>query len=245
MKQMIAVALVGAAALGVTGACGGDSSGPGGGGGGTVTAKATDPTGDAFGVDSVQWDFTALTITRDTGGIDVLVDLSADVVSPTSGDSNSAFVFVDFDTDQDSTTGISSIVDDNRPGPGSTGMGVDYFLDLADFNPDSTVNVVSAALSVTGTVRPAFSGKRISVRIPRSLLGGDDAFLNAAAIVGTFFEATDIVPENGHLKVGGVGPVAPYRPNTAGAETSRKTPRRRAAKWARGVSLEGFLTPAP
>ncbi len=212
MNHMLAALLLGATALGASVACRSDPSGPGPGGGGTITATVSDPSGDTFGVDSVQWDVTALTVTRDTGGITVAVDLSADALSPMSGDSNSVFVYVDFDTDQDSTTGISSIVDDSRPGPGSTGMGVDFFVDLADFNADSTVNVVNAALSTTGSVRPTVSGKRLSVRIPRSLLGGDDALLNAAAIVGTFFEPTDIVPENGHLKVGGVGPVAPYQP---------------------------------
>lgn len=211
--------------------CGGDSSGPGVGGGGTITAKVTDPAGDTFGAGPVQWDVTALTIVRDTGGITVTLDLSANVVSPVTQDSNATFAFVDFDTDQDSTTGISSIVDDNRPVAGSTGMGVDYFIDFADFNPDSTVNVISASFATTGSVRPTFSGKSITARIPRSMLGGDDALLNAAGIVGTFFEPTDIIPENGHLKVGGTGPVAPY---PAGGSVVRPVPRLGARRWRRG-----------
>jgi hypothetical protein len=58
-------------------------------------------------------------------------------------------------------------------------------------------------------VRPTYNGASITARIPRGMLGGDDGFLNAAAIVGTVIEPTDIIPENGHLKVGGTGPVAP------------------------------------
>lgn len=205
MKSIIAKVPVSVAALIAFGGCN-DSSGPGG----TITARVTDPVGDTYGVDSVQWDLTALTVVRDTGGITVVLDLSTNIVSPFAGDSNATYAFVDFDTDQDSTTGVSSIVDDNRPGVGSTGMGVDYWIDLANFNSiDSTVNVVSASLSITGTVRPTFNGASITARIPRSLLGGDDGFLNAAAIVGTVIEPTDIIPENGHLKVGGTGPVAP------------------------------------
>ena len=228
MKRPILMAtlMVGGSLVG----CGGDSSGPGVGGGGTITAKATDPAGDTFGAGPVQWDVTALTIVRDTGGITVTLDLSANVVSPVTQDSNATFAFVDFDTDQDSTTGVSSIVDDNRPSAGSTGMGVDYFIDFADFNADSTVNVVNASFATTGSVRPTFSGKSITARIPRSMLGGDDALLNAAGIVGTFFEPTDIVPENGHLKVGGTGPVGP---NRSGVSALRPVPRVKARRWNR------------
>lgn len=211
MKHILSRMLVGGGVLGAAAGCGGDSAGPGAGGGnGNITATVTDPTGDTYGVDSVQWDLTRITIARDTGGITVTLDLSADVLSPVSLDDTATLAFVDFDTDQSAATGISSIVDDNRPGTGATGMGVDYFVDIADFNLDSTVNVVNASFVVTGTLRPTFNGKQITVRIPRAMLGGDDGFLNAAAIVGTAIEPTDIVPENGHLKVGGTGPVAPY-----------------------------------
>ena len=208
MTSILAKIPVSVAALITFGGCN-DSSGPSG----TFTARVTDPVGDTYGVDSVQWDLTALTVVRDTGGITVVLNLSTNIVSPLAGDTNATYSFVDFDTDQSATTGISSIVDDNRPGGDSTGMGVDYWIDLANFNIDSTVNVVSAALSITGTVRATFNGASITARIPRSLLGGDDGFLNAAAIVGTVIEPTDIIPDNGHLKVGGVGPVAPVGSN--------------------------------
>jgi hypothetical protein len=213
MKHMAMAILVGGGVLGATVGCGRDSTGPGvgGGGNGTITAKATDPAGDTYGVDPTQWDLTALTITRDTGGVTVVLDLSANVLSPVSLDDTATYAFVDFDTDQNAATGISSIVDDNRPGSGSTGMGVDYFIDLADVNADSTMSVSDASFATTGSVRAVYSGKTITVRIPRSMLGGDDGFLNAAAIVGTSSEPTDIVPEDGHLKVGGTGPVAPNR----------------------------------
>lgn len=234
MKHILSGMLVGGGVLGAVAGCGGDSAGPGVGGGngnGNITATVTDPAGDTYGVDSVQWDLTRITIMRDTAGITVTLDLSADVLSPVSLEDTATLAFVDFDTDQSAATGISSIVDDNRPGTGATGMGVDYFVDLADFNLDSTVNVVNAAFTVTGTLRPTFSGKTISVRIPRAMLGGDDGFLNAAAIVGTVIEPTDIVPENGHLKVGGTGPVAPNR-----SEVSAPMPVRRLGprRWWRG-----------
>lgn len=190
----------------------GDSSGPGS---GATTAKVTDPAGDAFGANPVQWDLTAMTITRDTGGITVLLDFSNTVISPASGDTTAMIGFVDLDVDQDSATGFQTVVDAFRPGTGSTGMGSDYLLDLTTV-PAEVFDTLGAS---RGQVAATYSGTRVTVRVPRSRLGNDDAFLNAAAIVGTNAEPTDIIPDNGHLKVGGSGMVAPYRPHVSALRT--------------------------
>ncbi len=189
-------------------ACGGDSSGPGA----TTTATANDPTGDFFGAGATQLDMTSMTITRDTGGIDVVLNFTAAVFSPVSGNAAAVFGQVDFDVDQDTSTGLGSLVDVFRPTGVSTVLGVDYALDLFTYNADSTVNILDTLGAIRGQVKPVFNGTRISVRIRRSLFGGDDAFVNAAVIIGTNAEPTDITPNDGHLRVGGTGPVAPYRP---------------------------------
>ncbi|HEY7685742.1 MAG TPA: hypothetical protein VH833_06490 [Gemmatimonadales bacterium] len=203
-------------------ACGGDSSGPGS----TTTATANDPTADFFGAGVTQIDMTGMTITRDTGGIDVVLNFTATVLSPVSGNANALFGQVDFDVDQDTSTGLGSLVDVFRPDTGSTRMGVDFALDLFTYNADSTVNILDTLGAIRGQVRPVFSGSRVSVRIRRTLLGSDDGFVNAAVIIGTASEPTDITPNNGHLRVGGTGPVAPYRPGAPmrPAASIRKTP---------------------
>lgn len=175
--------------------CGSDSTGPGGGGPGS--SFITDPTGDTFGSRPVQWDITTFAINHVSGAIDVELDFTNNVISPMSGDTLAPIVFVDFDLDQDSTTGVASIVDTYRPSGTPTGLGVDCRLDLSSFNADSTaaVNCVSGG----GLVKPVYSGKKITAHIPLSILGGDDGKMNAAAIVGTSAEPTDIVPNNGHL----------------------------------------------
>ena len=189
-------------------ACGGSSTGPGN---PALTVKATDPTGDTYGTLAVQWDLTGLTITRDTGGIDFAIDFTSNVVSAVGGDSDGIVGELDFDTDQNAATGTTSFVD--IFGPGSTGMGVDYVLDLFDYSPDSMVPVLrynpsDSTYTTVDSLRPLFSGKRISGRIRRSALGNDDGFLNAAIVVGTVREPTDIAPNSGHLKVGGTGTAA-------------------------------------
>jgi len=189
-------------------ACGGSSTGPGS---TSLTVKATDPSGDTYGSLAVQWDLTGLTITRDTGGITFAIDLTSNALSPVSGDSDAVYGEIDFDTDQNLATGTTSYVD--VFGPGSSGMGVDYVLDLFDYTLDSLVPVLrynanDSTYSTVYSLRPTFSGKRISGRIPLSALGNDDGFLNAAIIVGTLREPTDIASNSGHLKVGGTGTAA-------------------------------------
>ncbi len=216
-------------ALVVLSACSHSSTGPGT---TSLTVKATDPSGDTYGNLAVQWDLTGLTLTRDTGGIDFAIDFTSSVQSPVSGDSDAVYGEIDFDTDQSITTGTTSFVD--VFGPGSTGMGVDYVLDLFDYTPDSLVPVLrynanDSTYSTVYSFRPMFSGKRISGRIPRSALGNDDGFLNAAIVVGTLREPTDIAPNSGHLKVGGTAPAPPV--GRVAAEALREAHSRRAAKW--------------
>lgn len=214
----LALAIFGVVALS---ACSHSSTGPRT---SSLTAKATDPSGDTYGTLPVQWDLTGLTLTRDTGGIDFAIDLTSNAQSPVSGDSDAVYGEIDFDTDQSITTGTTSFVD--VFGPGTSGMGVDYVLDLFDYTPDSLVPVLrynpnDSTYSTVYSLRPTFSGKRISGRIPLSALGNDDGFLNAAVIVGTLREPTDIAPNAGHLKVGGA----------IAAETAREALSRRAAQW--------------
>src|SRR2546422_7239844 len=116
-----------AALAGALAGCG-DSSGPGG----NQSFRATDPSGDTFGSGTVQPDLTAFTIVHDTGGIDVMLDFTANVQSPVTGGTNVVVGFIDLDTDQDSTTGTTSAVDVFRPDGGSTGMGVEYYVDRSE-----------------------------------------------------------------------------------------------------------------
>jgi plastocyanin len=164
-------------------------------------AEAADPVGDTFGGGGVQWDLTALTISRDTGGITVALSFSRDVLSPMSGDPTAMVGFVDFDVDRDSATGFTAAVDEFRHDGGSSGMGVDYDLQLINYAADSSVAVVDSLFQPIGHVKPLFSANRVTIRIPKALLGNDDGFLNAAALVGRTGGPTDFVPNRDHLRL--------------------------------------------
>jgi hypothetical protein len=182
-----------------------DSSGPSG----TVSAFVNDPAGDQFGTDSVRPDLVKLTVTRDAGGIDVVLDFAANAISLLTDTIHGVGGLVDFDVDQDSTTGLVTWTDIFG---GSSGMGEEYYLQFLDYQLDSTVSVHDSNGTLTGSVRPVFSGKRVSFRILKTMLGNDDGFMNVAVVVGNNIGPTDLAPDTGHLKVGGTGAVAAYRP---------------------------------
>ena len=199
-QRVLAILVAGCFAL----SCG-DSSGPSG----TVTASANDPSGDQFGSDSVQPDLVKLTVTRDTGGVDIALDLTVNAISLLTDTIHGVGGFIDLDTDQDSTTGAQTWTDLFRP-TGSTGMRDEFSIDFVIYATDSTVLVLDASNNVVGYVRPVFSGHRVSFRVPRSLLGNDDGFMNVAVTVGNNYEPTDIAPNSGHVKVGGAAAAASY-----------------------------------
>jgi hypothetical protein len=188
-------------------ACGGSSDGPASPNVDDTEVESqtvADPAGDTFGT-GVQWDLTALTVARDTGGVTVQLVFSSDVISPVTGISTAMVGFVDLDVDQDPRSGNVAIADEFRRDGSSTGIGADYLLVLGSYAADSSVEVVDSSAKPTGRVKPLFDGRRVTIRIPRLLLGNDDGFLNAAAIVGRTGSPSDIVPQSGHLTLGGRG----------------------------------------
>jgi hypothetical protein len=170
---------------------------------GAPVGSVTDPIGDTFGSGGTRWDVTALTITRSADSVVVQLDFATDVISPMSRDTNAVLGVVDFDVDQNASTGVVAAVDHFRPGTGSTGIRADYQLLLTGFTADSTVEVVDSLGIPTGRVKPIYSAKRITIQIPLALLGNDDGVFDAAAMVGTHHRPSDIIPDNGHLTVTG------------------------------------------
>jgi hypothetical protein len=81
-------------------------------------------------------------------------------------------------------------------------------VNLSVFAEDSTVAVLDAVGAVAGRVKPVYTGRRVTMRIPKALIGNDDGFVNAAAIVGNSTLPTDFVPKAGHLTLAGANQVA-------------------------------------
>lgn len=160
-------------------------------------AVITDPAGDEFSTGAsaglVPADIVKLTAWPEAGNLRIEIEFVDNVVSQVTGGPNVVVGWLDIDSDQNPATGTMPATDVFRPDAGSTGMGSDYLVELADFI------VLNSAFVVVGTITPTFSGNTLSMAIPLSLLGGDDGFVNLATVVGTLAEPTDIAPDNQSL----------------------------------------------
>ncbi len=182
-------------------ACGSDSASPVVSDPPPSTFSLADPVGDTFGSVDPQWDVTALTVTRTTDGVIVRLDFASDIAPPVRGDSSGLIGLVELDLDQNAATGHAAVVDVVRADHGSTGLGVDASLVFGPFFGDSTI-VRDANDVAVGRAETSFAGHRVTIKVPRAMLGNDDGWVNAAAVVGHSHSATDFAPEAGHLTVG-------------------------------------------
>lgn len=164
--------------------------------GGTVT----DPTGDTFGTGPVQHDIVFLQADITDIGLGLFIAFADSIEPADSGLPNALFGVVDFDTDQDPTTGIQSTADIVCPDP--AGIGVDLILDMSGYD------------SATGTA-PVVDDAGNFVTDALVQFGPQDFFANvflfdgpwdAAAVMGTALEPTDCVPNGGFVTI----PVFPF-----------------------------------
>jgi hypothetical protein len=96
------------------------------------TTHQIDPTGDVFGVSPLH-DVTDVLLTTDGTTLTVVVAFSGTIGYPGSS-SNDVMGFLDFDTDQDATTGIDSHLAIYPGCAGCSALGIDYYIDLASYN---------------------------------------------------------------------------------------------------------------
>jgi hypothetical protein len=166
------------------------------------TVSIGDPLGDTFGLTGTkQWDVSALTVAREAGGIVVHLDMANDVGLPLPADPSALVGLVEFDLDQDQTTGKLGIVDQLRTDGGSTGMGIEAVANLSTIAPDSTLVVYDASGNPAGRAKVEFGVRRLTIHVPASLLANDDGFVDVAVIVGNGRSPTDLAPQSGHLSL--------------------------------------------
>ena len=96
------------------------------------TIHEIDPTGDMFGV-SPQHDVTDILLTTNGTTLTVMTAFAGPIGYPGSG-SNEVAGYLDFDTDQDANTGITSHLAIYPQCTGCSALGVDYFVDLASYD---------------------------------------------------------------------------------------------------------------
>jgi hypothetical protein len=152
--------------------------------------------------DAVLPDILAFGTARDGDSLIVAMRFKDRVAMARAGGPNAVAGLVEFDIDLNEATGLVSQLDMHRPGPGSTGMGVDVIVDLFG-DPDGSYVIFDSGQNIIGVTVPDIRGRIICFGVPSALLGTGD--LRTAAITGTIPEPTDIVPNDGSVFVGGAG----------------------------------------
>lgn len=167
---------------------------------GIPKASTTDPMGDTFGVGPVQLDVVGFSADAMGGELVLTLTFANTITPPDSGNDNAVDGFIDIDVDQNANTGSASNVDFFRPGMGSTNLGVEAFVDLFTYSAvDGAADLVIEPLGPNiDRVPLTFTSNSFTVRIPLTVLN-DDGAVNTAAVLGTFEEPTDIVPDQGFL----------------------------------------------
>jgi hypothetical protein len=106
---------------------------------------------------------------------------------------------LDIDTDLNESTGVRSTLDINRPGEGSTGMGVDLFVDLRGTSSGQYV-IRYPSYGPLGLTTPIFHGRLVMFSLPGDVVG--EGPLRMGVVVATHREPTDIAPNDGAVLVG-------------------------------------------
>ncbi len=106
--------------------------------------------------------------------------------------------FIDFDTDENSATGVSSA---NTlfcaSTPAVSAIGADFFLSLFTRNADGTYNILNSTAAVTGTATVTSVLNTVTISVPLSALGGDDGRVSISAALGNGQDPSDCAPDEG------------------------------------------------
>jgi hypothetical protein len=159
-----------------------------------------DPVGDTFGVSPLH-DATAYSATTD-GDVLTLSMRFAEPITHTRPGPSALVGYLDLDTDMSPATGVTSHVTD-EPQCSPSSLGVDYYVDLETFcDCCPYAGVYNAQGEPIAAVPMTLEGNAFTVTVPLGVLGGDDGFVNTAAVVGNGAGATDCVPNGGYLTNG-------------------------------------------
>ncbi len=130
--------------------------------------------------------------------VTIQMTFSAPVTAFSAGQPNGLSGFLDLDVDQNAGTGVQAAVDVLG---GVSGMGVDFFVSLADDGLNQ-MSLVQASTGATLRLPFVISGSTVTFSFTRILLGDEDGNMWMSAVVSAGPRpATDIAPNEGHLTI--------------------------------------------
>ncbi len=188
-----------------TQSAGGGGLGAGGsvGGGSSANFSFTDPVNDRVAGEAELGapDIVQVSGSYDERALTLVLIFDAPVVPWSANQLNSLDGFIDFDLDENESTGIPAAADEFG---GNAGIGAEMYLSLRDVGGTHMTLVHAGTKQFTG-VPAVFEGKTVTIRIPRSDLADDvDGRFRMALVVGhPAHPATDFAPDEGYWSVAG------------------------------------------
>jgi hypothetical protein len=158
-----------------------------------------DALGDHFGTGQFLYDIlsTDVYIGSNETYLIVHVTFNNSVHAPTGAMNMDELVgYLEIDADQDSLTGIVSIIDGYAPSQGEplSNLGVEY--EIYFFEYDSMFHTLpireASTFTLTGYANVLYGGNTCTLQIPLGALGDDDGSIDFGFIIGTTFEPTDM-----------------------------------------------------
>ncbi len=164
-------------------------------------AVVGDPTGDTFGGGALQLDIIQLSATTNGSQLMVSVSFAGSISPGDSGNPDAVVGFIDLDTDQNTSTGVSNV---GLFCPAPPMIGADFYVFLFAYDSATGMaELLDSTGALVGTVPVAFQSQSFGVDLPLSLLS-DDGTVDVATVLGTFQEPTDCAPNGATLTSDGI-----------------------------------------
>ena len=174
---------------------------------GTTASPVQDAQGDAediFGQGPPLHDLDVISVTIMGPALAVEVSFFTAIAPPSAQGFLSVLALVEFDTDQDDSTGEAPIQNDFPPLP-VLSIGVDYIANIvSEFDHPGLIDIQDAATgAILETVEIEFQTFSFSFTVPLTALGNDDGIVNYTAACGSFAQPTDAMDIIGFSTPGG------------------------------------------
>lgn len=166
----------------------------------------SDPLGDAIGGTFQTYDIVSIDATFTSTALTFTIGLAGTPIAPSTNQQQGLSGFIDIDVDSNPGTGAQANIDTIGGTFGSTGLSIEYYLDLFTEASNTGFVTLKDPINVMNTTQVPITYGAASARIvvPLSALGGDDGLVNYAVVVGDFANATDQALDPSVVQTGGL-----------------------------------------
>jgi hypothetical protein len=176
---------------------------------GSTSVSATpiaDPIGDAISGAYMTYDISPIDATFDSTTLTFTIGLTSTPIAPSANQLTGLSGFIDIDVDSNPGTGATANIDTIGGSFGSTGLSIEYYLDLFTEQASPGFVTLKDPINVMNTsqVPITYGASSATIAVPLSSLGNDDGLVNYAVGVGDFGNATDQALDPSVVQQGGL-----------------------------------------